>query len=628
MHRQVRLLTSEVTGLEEQLQAMRQSTSWRVSAPLRWLSRQLGRKASPMLTSPGNNRSYVEWVELYDTPQPEAPDPFCARMAGRLQRPSFSIVLAALSGQGRLLAASIDAVLAQDHANWRLVVAVEPELLTEVEGLLARDARAAARTKIFASAPRASKAMAFNGALEEVESDWVLFLEPGDTLSPCALSHFSIEIAARSAAGIILCDEDRLGPDGRRSDPCFKPAWNLDLFYAQDYVAGAAAFATALIREVGGFREATGEAAGYDLVLRCTERLRPEQIHRIPRMLWHKGSPSAATYPTRGGAAELRALAEHLERTGISARIAEADGVRHVQYALPPELPLVTLIIPTRNGLALLRQCVESIVMLTTYPNYEVLLVDNGSDEPDALAYMAELDGQPGIRLIRDDRPFNYSALNNMAARHARGAVLGLINNDIEVISPAWLEEMVSLAMQPGVGAVGAKLLYPDETVQHGGVLLGVGGATGVAGHANKFLPATEAGYMRRGASVQSFSAVTAACLVVRKSLYEQMGGLNEVELKIAYNDVDFCLRLLEAGYRNVWTPHAELFHHESATRGSDFSPSKRQRFDQEQDYMRSKWRELIADDPAYNPNLTVYAEDFGLAWPPRVPWITGPVAS
>jgi GT2 family glycosyltransferase len=454
-----------------------------------------------------------------------------------------------------------------------------------------------------------------------------LFLEPGDVLSPCALSHFSIEIAARSGAGIVHCDEDRLDRDGRRSDPCFKPDWNLDLFYAQDYVSHAAAFARALIREVGGFRAAAGEAAGYDLVLRCIERLRPEQIHRIPRVLWHKANPPAATDPARRRAAESRALADHLERQGIPAQVAQGDGVRRVQYALPAELPLVTLIIPTRNGLTLLRQCVESIVMLTTYPNYEILLVDNGSDEPDALAYMAELGRQPGIRVIRDDRPFNYSALNNMAARLARGAVLGLINNDIEVISAGWLEEMVSLAMQPGVGAVGAKLLYPDETVQHAGVLLGVGGATGVAGHANKFLPAAEAGYMRRGASVQSFSAVTAACLLVRKSLYEQVGGLNEVDLKIAYNDVDFCLRLREAGYRNVWTPHAELFHHESATRGSDFSPSKRQRFDQEQDYMRSKWRALIADDPAYNPNLTEYAEDFGLAWPPRVPWITGAAA-
>lgn len=627
LHRQVRLLTSEVTGLEEQLQAMRQSTSWRISAPLRWLSRQLGRKPAPGSVSLRSDQSYAEWIHLYDAPSPGMPDPFCVRRTGQVVRPSLSIVLAASTDQVPLLAPSIDAILAQDHADWDLVVAVEAGARAEVESLLARDARAAARTTLCSSAVRASKANALNDSLACVKSDWVLFLEPGDVLAPCALSHFALEIAGRSGAGIIYCDHDGLDIDGHRVDPRFKPDWNLDLFYSQDYVSHTVAYSRALIAEAGGIREAFGEGAGYDLMLRCVERLRPEQIHRIPRILWHTGNAPASTDRREAMAAESGALVRHLERSGIAARVTETDGVRRMHYALPADLPLVTLIIPTRNELTLLRQCVESIVTLTTYPNYEILLIDNGSDEAGALAYLAEIAGQPGIRVIRDDRAFNYSDLNNMAARHARGTVLGLVNNDIEVVSPGWLEEMVSLAMQPGVGAVGAKLLYPDETVQHGGVLLGVGGATGVAGHANKFLPATASGYMHRGMSVQSFSAVTAACLVVRKSLYEEVGGLNDIDLKIAYNDVDFCLRLRDAGYRNVWTPHAELFHHESATRGSDFSSAKRQRFDQEQDYMRSKWRELIADDPAYNPNLTACAEDFGLAWPPRVPWIAGAVA-
>lgn len=627
MHRQIRLLTSEVTGLEEQLQAMRQSTSWRFSAPLRWLSRQLGRKPAPNPATLRRDQSYAEWIRLYDSPAQGMPDPFCLRTAGQVARPSLSIVLAASPGQMPSLTASIDALRAQDHAAWDLVVAVEAGARAEVEGLLARDARTAARTTLCSSVVHASKANEFNGALQSVKSDWVLFMEPGDVLPPCALSHFALEIAGGSGAGIVYCDEDGLDIDGRRVDPRFKPDWNLDLFYAQHYVSHTAAYSRALIAEVGGFREELGEGAGYDLMLRCLERLRPGQIRRIARVLWHKASTPSSPDRREALAAESLALAQHLERIGIAARITETEGVRRVRYALPAELPLVTLIIPTRNGLSLLRQCVESIVTLTTYPNYEILLIDNGSDDAGALAYLAELAGQPEIRVIRDDQAFNYSALNNMAARHARGAVLGLVNNDIEVLSPDWLEEMVSLAMQPGVGAVGAKLLYPDGTVQHGGVLLGVGGSTGIAGHANKFLPATESGYMHRGMSVQSFSAVTAACLVVRRSLFEEVGGLNEIDLKIAYNDVDFCLRLREAGYRNVWTPHAELFHHESATRGSDFSPSKRQRFDQEQDYMRSKWRALIADDPAYNPNLTVYAEDFGLAWPPRVPWITGAAA-
>jgi GT2 family glycosyltransferase len=199
----------------------------------------------------------------------------------------------------------------------------------------------------------------------------------------------------------------------------------------------------------------------------------------------------------------------------------------------------------------------------------------------------------------------------------ARGDLIALVNNDIEVISPDWLSEMVGLALQPGVGAVGARLWYPGMTLQHGGVVLGIGG---VAAHANKGLPRGLNGYAGRAALIQSFSAVTAACLVVRKAAYQQVGGLDEVHLAVAFNDVDFCLRLVEAGYRNVWTPYAELLHHESATRGEDIAPEKRERFQRESGYMQERWRDLLQHDPAYNPNLTVDSEDFGYAWPPRVP--------
>jgi len=289
------------------------------------------------------------------------------------------------------------------------------------------------------------------------------------------------------------------------------------------------------------------------------------------------------------------------------------------RYALPSSPPLVSLIIPTRNALPLVRQCIESIVLETDYPNYEILLVDNGSDDPEALAYFAALNAQQGITVIRDERAFNYSALNNAAVGMAQGELVALLNNDIEVISPGWLAEMVSIALQPGVGAVGAKLLYPDTTVQHGGVILGVGG---IAGHAHKHLARSDPGHGGRAQLAQSFSAVTAACLVVRKALYEQVGGLDEEHLTVAFNDIDFCLRLREAGYRNVWTPEAELFHHESATRGSDFSGPALQRFLGEEQFMRRRWGALLAADPAYNPNLTLAAEDFSYAWPPRTPWL------
>ena len=621
LQRQVRVLTSEVIGLQEQLLAVHRSTSWRITAPLRWFSSRLQGKATPSPVAVKRAETYAEWVRLYDSAAAGTQDAFSAGVLAHAARPMLSVVVRAQAEQLPLLRASIDSMIGQTYDRWELILAAERPRHAELEQLLPEGESARARIKL------SPGGLSTQAARELAAGDWVILLEPGNVLPPFALCHLASEIHGHAEARIIYADEDLLDIQGRRIAPMFKPDWNPDVFYSQNMVAHLAVFEKGLLGQVGGLRDDHPEAAVYELVLSCMERVRPAQIRRIARILCHRSAAGGAMPSANVLAAESRVLGAHFERSGTAARILQVGHVRRVQYALPADPPLVTLIVPTRNGLALLRQCVESIVATTTYPNYELLLIDNGSDEPDALAYLAELHGQPGITVIRDDRPFNYSALNNMAVRHARGDIVGLVNNDIEVISPGWLDEMVSLALQPGVGAVGAKLLYPDDTIQHGGVLLGVGGAIGVAGHANKFLPSGQAGYMDRAQAIQSFSAVTAACLVVRKPLYEQVGGLNEVELKIAYNDVDFCLRLREAGYRNVWTPYAELFHHESATRGSDFSPEKRQRFDQEQDYMRARWGQLIADDPAYNPNLTVYAEDFGLAWPPRVPWITGAAA-
>ena len=592
MRQQIRRLSTSVAGLEAQLDAMRRSTSWRVSAPLRWLSGRLKGKAIP--AEPVRSKgSYADWIRLYDTAAPQAPGG---------QR-AFSIVVPLAGGRSRLSSDFAASVVGQDYPHWHALVVGEPEALGDAAALLAGD-------------PRAARRFSFAETAEGL-TDWTVWVQPGTRLAPHALTHLAAEIAGHPDARVIYADEDALDAEGRRVAPRFKPAWNLELFLAGKLVSGLVALDQRLVDETGGFRKDFAKAAGFDLLLRSLGRVSPGQIRRIPRVLSH----SPAQGDAEALAIEAEALAAHFERDGFPVRIEESAHGHRVRYGLPVDLPLVSLIIPTRNALGLLRQCIESIVGITTYPNYEILLVDNGSDDPDALAYLAELRRQPGFTVVRDDRPFNYSALNNLAARQARGDILGLVNNDIEVITPGWLEEMVALALQPGVGPVGAKLLYPDETVQHAGVLLGV---CGVAGHANRSLPAGQGGYMDRASSVQSFSAVTGACMLVRKSLYEQVGGLNEVDLKIAYNDVDFCLRLREAGFRTVWTPHAELFHHESASRGSDMTPEKRQRFDQEQDYMRTRWASFIADDPAYNPNLTLDEEDFGLAWPPRVPWAQG----
>jgi GT2 family glycosyltransferase len=313
-----------------------------------------------------------------------------------------------------------------------------------------------------------------------------------------------------------------------------------------------------------------------------------------------------------------RALEEHFQRSGVRASAEVLPGPSYrVHYALPSPEPMVSIIIPTRNGEELVRQCIESLVRRTYYENYEILLVDNGSTDSSALKYFEQLASEEIVRLVHDPRPFNYSALNNDAVKLARGEFVCLMNNDIEVIKADWLSEMVSIAAQERVGAVGARLWYPDRTLQHGGVIVG---CDGVATHAHRGLGLGDSGYFTRAALIQTMSAVTAACLVIRKATYEQLGGLNERDLKVAFNDVDFCLRLQEAGYRNVWTPFAELVHHESATRGTENTPEKLARLTAEAHYMYARWADVLRQDPAYSPNLAQTSDSFAWAWPSRVP--------
>jgi GT2 family glycosyltransferase len=281
-----------------------------------------------------------------------------------------------------------------------------------------------------------------------------------------------------------------------------------------------------------------------------------------------------------------------------------------VRYALPDQPPLVTLIIPTRDQVDVLRKCIESLKTKTDYPNFEVLVLDNQSSDPATLKYLAALGKDSRFKVIRYDAPFNYSAINNYAVTLAKGEIIGLMNNDIEAIHSDWLHEMVSHVLRPEVGAVGAKLLYSDGTIQHAGVILGLGG---LAGHAHKYFDGKSWGYYHRANLTQTLSAVTAACLLVRKSVYEQVGGLDEVNLTVAYNDVDFCLKVREAGYRNIYTPYATLYHHESISRGQENTPEKQARFMREFTFMQQKWGDLLKTDPYYNPNLTQTTEDFGL---------------
>jgi GT2 family glycosyltransferase len=281
----------------------------------------------------------------------------------------------------------------------------------------------------------------------------------------------------------------------------------------------------------------------------------------------------------------------------------------------------VSLIIPTRDGYHILKQCIDSILEKTTYPHYEIIIVDNQSEDPQTLAYFATLTENEKIRRVLYNHPFNFSRINNYAVREAKGNIIGLINNDIEVISADWLDEMVSQALRPEIGAVGARLLYDDKRLQHGGIITGI---AGTAGHSHKGSLPPHRGYFGKTGLVQNISAVTAACLIIRKELYDQVGGLEEENLAIAFNDVDFCLRVSAAGYRNLWTPYAELYHHESLSRGYEDTPEKIARFEKEAAFLKKRWGERLLNDPYYSPNLTLANESFAFASPPRslAPWL------
>jgi GT2 family glycosyltransferase len=301
-------------------------------------------------------------------------------------------------------------------------------------------------------------------------------------------------------------------------------------------------------------------------------------------------------------AAGRRAVADHLQLAGGGTVEAaqECPMFNRIKFPLPAVLPLVSIIISTRDHSELLRKAVDSIHSVSTYTNYEIVIVDNGSRDPEAVAYLASLAKRSRIRVIRDDSLFNFSRLSNTGVAQAMGEVVCLLNNDIEVITPDWIEEMLSFAIKPDVGAVGARLWYPNGKLQHGGVIIGAGG---VAGHYHHQLPRGNIGYFGRAALQQELSAVTGACLMVRRGIFQKVGGLDE-KLEVAFNDIDFCLRLRAAGYRNVWTPFAELIHHESASRGYEDNPEKIERFKREVDFMQVRWGKTLEQDPFYNPNL------------------------
>jgi GT2 family glycosyltransferase len=571
--------------------------------------------------------SYRRWIERYERLSAQDRRRILSHMERMSRRPFFSVVMPVFNAPPEFLRAAIESVRQQMYPHWELCIADDASTETEVREILDEFAAADERIRVVYREVNGHISEASNSALALAQGEYVVLLDQDDLLPEHALYWIAAELEQHPDAVVIYSDEDKIDEYGRRFEPYFKPDWNPQLILSQNFVSHLGVYRREALRAAGGFRRGFEGSQDYDLLLRVTEGLSPIRIRHVPAILYHWRAAAGSTALDAGEKcyaweAGRKALAEHLARTGVDAEVLETEwgSCYRVRYALPIDKPLVSIVVPTRDRFDLLHCCIESILSKTVYDRYEILVVDNQTVERRALKYLAVLRNRPRMTVLCYDQPFNYSAINNFAAQHARGEVLCLLNNDTEVLSPDWMEEMLGCLTQPGVGIVGARLLYPDNTVQHGGVLVGVGG---VANHAHAFRPRQDPGYFGRALLAQDFSAVTGACLMIRKSLFEKLGGMDEKGLAVAFNDVDLCLKARQAGWRIVWTPYAELYHHESVSRGSDDTPEKQARHKAEAACMRTRWEAFLARDPFYNPNLSVERPDFSLSHTPSVvlPW-------
>lgn len=563
--------------------------------------------------------SYAAWQREYEGRTRWSESELEAFLAAQHALPLISVVMPVYNAPLDFLALAIASVQAQRYPHWQLCIADDASTNPEVRQLLERAQQDDPRIEVDFRAENGHISAASNSALVLVKGDWVALMDHDDLLAEDALLYMAQAILQHPDAKVFYSDEDKVDEKGRRYEPHFKPDWNRDLFLSQNYLSHLGVYSAELLRRIGGFRQGVEGSQDQDLMLRCLLHIEDSQIVHVPRILYHwralEGSTALASaeksYTSEAG---IRALQHYFEAAGmpdVQVSHATLANTYRVEYPIPEPAPLVSMLIPTRDKLELLQPCVDSILQRSSYRNFEILILDNGSCQAETLAYFdAVCQRDQRVQVLRYDHPFNYSAINNFGAKHAKGEILALINNDIEVIHDDWLTAMVQHAIRPEIGCVGAKLYFDDDTIQHAGVVVGLGG---VAGHSHKHFPRSHPGYFGRLVCVQNYLAVTAACLLVRKAVFEEVGGLNEHDLKVAFNDVDFCLKVHQAGYRNLWTPYAELYHYESKSRGLEDTPEKMARFQLEIDYIRQQWPDLIAHDPCYSKYLTRSYEDFSV---------------
>ncbi len=535
-------------------------------------------------------------------------------------KPIISLILVASDSNGTRLNEAIDSIIKQIYPYWQLCVYTNASNSGGTHDCSEKWRLAAdPRIKINTAGAGPATALIHNAALQMASGEFFALMGEADVIPPEALFEVAQLLNAHPKAEFIYSDEDKIRDDGTRFDPFFKPDWSPDLFWSTMYTGSLAVFRRATVERLGGFRDGFGAASVYDLILRLMGEVSPAQIFHLPRILYHTRScqedlnrlPQVVAMSEGGKIA----LDSYRRRNNIPGTI--TDGLYPGSFRLQrfwPDSPKVSIVIPFRDQVQLLERCVTSIITKTDYRNYKIMLVNNQSREPETAAYLEAISNHSAIRLLSYEHPFNFSAINNFAVGESEADYIVFLNNDTEVIAPAWLSAMMEPMTREEVGVVGAKLLYYDHTIQHAGVIMGI---TNICGHAFRRFPVDHPGYFGLLQVVRNCSAVTGACMLVKKALFQAVGGFDQKNLPIAFNDVDLCLKMLEQGYLIVWTPYALLYHREYASRGDDRdlaarSREKYQRIIAELDFFEKKWGRYIDQDPYYNPNLTRLFENYG----------------
>ena len=541
-----------------------------------------------------NQKAYLTWIE--NTKED-------IKIEKLKYNPLFSIIIPTYNVSKKLLSECLDSILNQTYKNFEICIADDHSSNEETICTLKEYEKLDKRIKVVYREKNGMISAASNSAIKIASGEFIVLVDNDDTIDENALYYFSKALNENKNIDMIYSDEDKLDMKGKRCEPHFKPDWSPDTFMCLNYICHLTAIRKSIVDEIGGFRSEFDGSQDYDLFLRVTEKT--NNIHHIDKILyhWRQSATSTAGYmgnKTYTKSASHKALEEALKRRGIKGKVYENPRVTAYLIDYEHKNPLVSIIIPTRDYSSILRKCLEGLYEKTNYKNIEVIVVDNGSVEEKTFELFDEYKSKyKNFKVVRIDSEFNYSYLNNEGVKASKGEYILLLNNDTEVIEEDWLDKMVGEASLPKTGCVGIKLLYTDKKVQHAGVVLGYGGP---AGHIFVSASCNDNGLFGRLAMPYNYSATTAACLLIKKSIYEEVHGLDE-KLKVAYNDVDLNLKVLEKGYYNVVMSNITMYHHESKSRGYEVTREKQERLEVERKYMKDKWKDVLDKDKYFSSN-------------------------